>query len=417
MSLLSKEEVLEKKKKYLIPCLNTFYEEPIYYVRGDKQYVYDETDKKYLDMLSGFSVNAFGHANPYITHRIKDQLDKIVHSSQVFLNEPIVTLAENLCSILPEPLTKSFFVNSGSEGNETAIMLARNYNKKEGVIYLDKSLHGRTNNTLAVTGVDFWRPYDSFPMKAYKAKTFYPVDNISFEKQMDISLNSVQEIIHNNPNISCMIAEVIQGNGGVLMPHKDYFKKLIKLLHDNDILLIIDEAQTCLGRTGKMFAFEHFDFVPDILMICKALGNGLPISAVTTNDMIANKFTHPSASTTGGNMLSCASANAVLSYIKEFQPHNNVNILSKIFDERLENMKNNFNNLIISIRGLGFIKGLEFSDDVTLNKILEYLKTKNIIAGKCGINRNVMLIEPPLIITDSDVNYFCDQLEESLKII
>ncbi len=417
MSLLSKSQVLEKKRKYLIPCLNTFYDEPIYYVRGELQYVYDENDTKYLDMLAGFSANALGHANPYITDRIKEQLDKIVHSTQVFLNAPIVNLAENLSSILPPTLTKSFFVNSGSEGNETAIMVARNYNKKEGVIYLDKSLHGRTNNTLAITGVNFWRIYDSFPMKAYRAETFYPEDNISYKEQMEKSLKSVEEIINNNPNISCMIAEVIQGNGGVLSPHKDYFKRLIQLLHKNNILLIIDEAQTGYGRTGKMFAFENYDFVPDILMTCKALGNGVPISSVTTTDEIANKFTIPSASTTGGNMLSCASANAVIDYIKEFDIKNNVNNLCKTFDIRLDEIKNNSNCHIKSIRGIGLMKGIEFENDVELNKILEFLKTKNIIAGKCGIGRNVMLIQPPLIITMDNVNYFCNMLELSLQIL
>lgn len=412
MSSLS-NELTQRRSDNLIGTKNLLYKDSFVITRGEMQFLYDESGNKYLDMLGGFSVIAFGHANPFIVNEITNQLNKVTHSTQIFLNEPIVELAERLHENLDNSLHKSFFLNSGSEANEMAISLAKKHTGKDDVLFMEKSLHGRTRLTLQVTNMKMWHPEKAMNDENLLVTSYYPEDNVSFENQMKLSLQDLESKLKVNDNIACMIIEPIQGNGGVRFPHKDYFKKLKQLLSKYGVLLIIDEAQTGLGRTGHTYAHQYFDVVPDILMTCKALGNGMPISSVTTTNDIAASFNVPTASTTGGNMVSCASAIGCLKYYGEFSILARVNKLIPVFDQILENLNNRF-NIIKSIRGIGLMRGIEFETE-TLETIIEELKVEGIIVGKSGEFREVMLLEPPLVINEQDLYQFEEAIIKVLE--
>ncbi|MGL4589932.1 MAG: aspartate aminotransferase family protein [Mycoplasmatales bacterium] len=400
-----KQEILEKRTEYLIGCSHLFFQEPLMLVEGKMQYVWDDDGKKYVDMLGGFSVLACGHANPAINQAIVTQLEKIVHTTQVFVNEKNVLLAEKMAELLPADLSKSFFLNSGSEANEMAMMLAAKHTNKKGVIHLEYSLHGRTNNALAVTGMKMWHPYSDFGQSTYEAVSFYPTDHVSFEAQAERSLASVEEILKTNDDIGCMIIEVIQGNGGVLLADKTYYKRLKTLLEQYNVLLIVDEAQTAYGRLGSMFGFMNFDFVPDILVTCKALGNGIALSSVTTTPKISASFTTPSASTLGGNHLACATALAVIKYIEEENLAQKASELGTYLKDELTKIQVT-NSHVTSVRGKGLMLGIEFSSSEICDEVLEYLLLNGFICGKSGLMRNVILLEPPLVVEKTDLQKF-----------
>lgn len=412
MSSLS-NQLIQRRSDNLIGTKNLLYKDSFVITRAKMQYLYDENDNKYLDMLGGFSVIAFGHANQFIINEITKQLNKVTHSTQIFLNEPIVELAERLHSNLDDSLCKSFFLNSGSEANEMAISLAKKHTGKDGILFMEKSLHGRTRLTLQVTNMKMWHPEEAMNDESLLVASYYPEDNISFERQMELSLQDLESKLKLNDNIACMIIEPLQGNGGVRYPHDDYFKRLKQLLSEYRVLLIIDEAQTGLGRTGFTYAHQYFGVVPDILMTCKSLGNGMPISSVTTTNQVAASFNVPTASTTGGNMVSCASAIGSLKYYEQYSVLNNVNKLIPVFDKILENLNDRFDS-IKSIRGIGLMRGIEFETEV-LETIVENLKVEGIIVGKSGEFREVMLLEPPLIIEEGDLYKFEEAMIKVLE--
>ncbi len=412
MSSLSKQ-LQERRSNNLIGTKNLLYKDSFTITRGDMQYLYDENENKYLDMLGGFSVIAFGHANSEITNEITKQINKVIHSTQIFLNEPIVELAELLHENLDSSLNKSFFLNSGSEANEMAISLAKKHTSKTDILYMEKSLHGRTKLTLEVTNMKMWHPEANMNNEELLVTSYYPKDNVSFEEQMELSLADVEDKLQSNNNIGCMIIEPIQGNGGVRYPHRDYFKRLKAILDKYDVLLIMDEAQTGLGRTGYTYAHQYYDVVPDILMTCKSLGNGMPISSCTTTDQIASSYSVPTASTTGGNMASCASAIGVLKYYKKHNIRANVEQLIPVFDKLLAELETEF-SCIKSIRGVGFMRGIEMDTDL-LEVVIERLKEEGIIVGKSGVAREVMLLEPPLVISEANLMQFKEAMTKILN--
>lgn len=408
---LSNRELEKRREKNLIATKNLLYKDPFIVTRGEMQYLFDENDNKYLDMLGGFSVVAFGHNNSYINDHIKKQLDKVTHSTQIFLNEPIVELSERLHKNLDNSLSKTFFLNSGSEANEMAILIARTYTKKHDVLYMQYSLHGRTDLTLSITNMTMWHPYPDMNNLDLLVKNYYPDDHVSFEEQMELSLEDLEEKMSRNNNIACMIIEPIQGNAGVRYPHPDYFKRLHKILKKHSILLIMDEAQTGLGRLGTIYAHQYFGIVPDLLMTCKSLGNGFPISSVTTTDKIVENFRVPSASTNGGNMVSCSSAIGSLKYFEKFNILENIQPLITKFDEILNEFQKY--DIVKSIRGIGMLRGIELDPEVCDNAV-NLIKEQGIIVGKAGVNREIILLEPPLVIQEKDLDYFYKKMSKIL---
>ena len=415
------EKIIQKKKEFLFPCSHHFYKSPPEIVRGEMQYLFDSEGKKYLDCFAGVSVINCGHCNPEISAATIDQMKTLQHTSIIYLTEPIVTLAEKLSYVLPGDIVHSFFCCTGSEANEGALLLARLYTGRNEFISLNNSLHGRTYLTMSVTGLPMWR---ADPMLS-DCVTFVP-NSYDSDKTLEAaakeSFEAIEKVIENKKpgTIAALIAEPIQGNGGIITPPRWYFKKIKTLLSKHGILLIIDEIQTGFARTGKMFAIEHYDVVPDIITVAKALGNGTPISAFCTNDKIATAFTKASASTLGGNPVASITAIAVLDYIKNNDLCSTAENLGVKLKDGLLKLKEK-HPLIYDVRGIGLMLGAELIKDngepacVETDFILEILKDEGVLLGKNGPNRNVLAFQPPLVITENDIDFVLDKLDLALN--
>ncbi len=422
MTDLGPQAIIDKKKQYLLPCSYHFYQDPPQLVRGSMQYLYDHAGNAYLDCFAGVSVMNCGHSNPEILKTTIQQMQTLQHTTTIYLTEPIVALGERLAAYLPGNLTRSFFCMSGSEANEGALLLAKKHTGRKGLIALEGGLHGRTHLTMSLTGIPMWRTMDDPAPNTYLAEGYEKKGKETAQTAMDRSLASIGQLLKDHPDeIAALIVEPIQGNGGIQVPHVQYFKKLQTLLHDAGALLIVDEVQTGYGRTGKNFAIEHFGVTPDILTSAKALGNGVPIAAFSTTDEIAAGFTSPSASTLGGNPVSAANSIAVLNYLESHQLKERAANLGNLLLDKLAKLKNEY-PLITDVRGIGLMVGAEIRNPdgspspEAVDRILEQMKDHGFLIGKNGIHRNVLAFQPPLIVTKTDLLNMLAALESALKI-
>ncbi len=387
-----------------------FYKRPPHIVKGEGKYLFDDTGKRYLDFFAGVTVVNCGHCNPDINGKIVEQLNNLQHTSIIYLTEPMVRLAEKLASVLPGDIRQTFFCCSGSEANDGALVLARLFTGKKGFISFEGGLHGRTSLTTAVTGIPMWRT-DTFAQHedCYMAKGFMAKEN-ELEAAAAASLKSVEDILKKHgKNIAACIVEPVQGNGGINIPVKDFFARLKELLNSYEVLLIFDEIQTAFGRTGKMFACENFEVVPDIITMAKALGNGVPVGGFSARPYIAETFNKPSASTLGGNPVSMAAGLAVLEYIEKNRLCEKSAELGKYFLEKLKVIKNEF-PFVKEVRGLGLMLGMSIDKAERVDDILEKMKDAGYIIGKNGMSREVIAFQPPLIIHKDDIDKMCGAL-------
>ena len=419
------QEIVEKKRQYIMPCLSHFYEKPPELVRGSMQYLFDHTGKKYLDCFAGVSVINCGHCNPEITNRLCEQIKTLQHVCNIYLTENFVRLAERLAAVTPGSLQKSFFCSTGTEANEGALLLASIYTKSSEYIALRGGLHGRTKLAMNITGIGMWRTDPNPVGGIHFAPNPYCYRCPLGKKFPSCDLacaNAVEDIVKmaTAGRPAAFIAETIQGNAGIIVPPKGYFRRLKEILSTCGALLIIDEVQTGFARTGKMFAIEYYGIDPDIMTIAKALGNGVPISAFIAPAEIADIYTRPGASTLGGNPVSSTAGLAVLDYIEKHKLMQNA-------EERGEQLMAGLKELaarhsvIGEVRGLGLMVGAEFvrSDGSPypelLDNVLETMKDRGFLIGKNGLSRNVMAFQPPLVITRQDVDDLLNSLEDALK--
>lgn len=419
---IGREAVAAKRKEYFYPCTANFYRNPPQLVRGEMQFLYDENGKAYTDFFAGVSVVACGHCNPAITSRTIEQLQQLQHTTTIYLTQPAVDLAERLEKVLPGGLRRTFFVNSGSEANEGAMLLARMHTGRKGFIALENGLHGRTNLTMSVTGIPMWRTDQYLGEDVTFIERPYHKD-LTLEEAAEQSLQSLERVLkEKGDTIAALIAEPIQGNGGMIQPVSWYFQKVQSLLKQYGVLLIADEIQTGFGRTGAMFAMEHFGVVPDIISMAKALGNGVPVAAFATTDEIALSLNRPSASTFGGNPVSAVTSLAVLDYIEtEGLPQRAAERGGQL-KVGLQKLQERYPAVITDVRGTGLMLGAElaYGDDpaaaaALTDDILEAMKDRGYIIGKNGIHRNVLAFQPPLIITAQDIDGMIKVLDEVLS--
>ena len=420
------EAILEKKKKYIMPCLAHFYKEPRQFVKGEMQYLFDSEGRKYLDCFAGVSVINCGHCNPEINAEVVKQVQSLQHVCNTYLTENFVNLAEKLAEVTPGDLQKTFFCSTGTEANEGALLLASIYTGKDEFIALRNGLHGRTKLTMSLTGIQMWRT-DPHPCGgihfAPNAYCYRCLLGKKFPECDYACADAVDDLIRTatSGQPAALIAEPIQGNAGIVTPPKGYFKRLKEILASHNALLIIDEVQTGFGRSGKMFAIENFDVVPDIMTMAKALGNGAPISAFTASAKIADTYTKPGASTLGGNPVSSIAGLGVLKYIQEHNLMENAQARGQqLYDGLVELQKKH--PIIGDIRGIGLMRGAEFVHadkspaPEELEMVLEEMKNRGFIIGKNGVARNVMAFQPPLVITETDVNNVLNTLEDVLQL-
>ena len=421
------EAILEKKKKYIMPCLAHFYKEPRQFVKGEMQYLFDSEGKKYLDCFAGVSVINCGHCNPEINDNVVKQVQSLQHVCNIDLTANFVNLAEKLAQVTPGDLQKTFFCSTGTEANEGAMLLASIYTGNDEFISLRNGLHGRTKLTMSVTGIQMWRtdPHPCGGIHFAPNAYCYRCPMGKRYPECDLACaNAVEDIIKTatSGHPAAMIAEAIQGNAGIITPPKGYFKRVKEILEHYGALLIIDEVQTGFARTGKMFAIENYDVAPDIMTMAKALGNGAPISAFTATAKIADSYTKPGASTLGGNPVSSMAGLGVLNYIEKHDLMKNARERGQQLYDGLVELQKKY-PIIGDIRGYGLMRGAEFvhadqspaADE--LDMVLEEMKNRGFIIGKNGISRNVMAFQPPLVITEQDINNVLNTLDDVMETV
>ncbi len=366
-------------------------------------YTYDNQGKRYLDCLGGYGIFNVGHRHPKVIDAVKNQLDQVCLHSQDLLNPWAGYLAKQLAAITPGDLKYSFFCNSGTEAVEGAIKLARLYTGKTEIISTRNSYHGVSMGALSATGRDVFR------------KPFEPLLN-GFVHIPFGDIKALEAAI--GKNTAAVILEPIQGEGGINLPPDGYLRKVRQLTQKKGVLLILDEVQTGMGRTGRMFACEHEGVVPDILCLAKALGGGvMPIGCFMSTSKIWRVLEpNPSIhnSTFGGNPLACTAASACIEVLLEEHLPARAAVMGNIFMRRLKALQERFPAHIADVRGRGLLIGLEFQSKEVREQVQVDLFHKGVlVAATMNANRTVR-IEPPLIITEAQVNFMVDTLEEIL---
>lgn len=394
------KEIIELSEKLFIPTYERF---PLILRKGRGVRVWDVNGREYLDFLAGIAVNVLGHCPRKVVMAVQKQVQRLIHASNLYYTEPQL----NLAKILTENsfADRVFFCNSGTEANEAALKLARIYIKKtlsherHEFIAAENSFHGRSFGSLSVTG-----------QKKYH-QGFEPLlPGVKF-----VPFNDADAIERAITEKTCaVILEPLQAEGGVNIPSQDYLKKVRQICDKYKILLILDEIQTGIGRTGKLFAYEHFEIEPDIITLAKGLGGGIPIGAILTKEEIAQAFspkTH--ASTFGGNPVACAAAVATLEtiledgYLLDYCQR-----ISRYFMKKLYALKEKYPAKIKDVRGLGLLIGLQLEGSGA--EIVKKCMEKGVLIGTAG-DGSVLRFTPPLIIEKEDVDEVISVLDKTLK--
>ncbi|MHC1709261.1 MAG: acetylornithine transaminase [Methanomassiliicoccales archaeon] len=391
---MDSKQVAELSSYYLF---QNYGRETICFSHGQGEHLWDLEGNRYTDYVAGIAVNCLGHAHPELVKAISEQASRLIHVSNLYQIKEQADLGEAMASIAPSPLGKSLFCNSGAEANEAALKLAVKHTGREKVIACRNSFHGRTSATLSVTGQEKYQ------------KGFEPLlsKNVEF-----VGFNSVEEIKSKvNGSTAAVILEPVQGEGGVLPASQEYFRTVRDLCTDAGALMIVDEVQTGMGRTGKWFGFQHFGVVPDIISLAKALGGGVPIGAIMTSPEIARTFTPGTHGTTfGGNPLACAAANAVIRTMKKEKLVERAADLGESWRSELRSMASGHPE-VADVRGLGLMIGVEMGD--LAKEFQKFALGKrllvNVSAGK------VVRLVPPLIIADASVRDLNSALRDFLN--
>ncbi len=423
-SLKEESDVLERQRKYLAPAVSTYYEEPLVLDHGQGLEVYDQANQRYLDFFGGILTVSIGHAHPEVINAVTDQVQKLSHTSTLYVTEPMVDLAERLAALTPGELEQSFFTTSGSEANETAVTMAQEATGFSEVIALRHSYSGRSAMAMTLTGQASWRlglsglPGIRHAHNAYCYRCPFgkKPDSCGLECAKDLNELIATET---RGQVGAFIAEPIQGVGGFITPPDTYFQEASDIVRRHGALFIDDEVQTGFGRTGKMFGIEHSGVVPDMMTFAKGLANGLPIGATITTRRIAASYKGPTISTFGGNPISMRAALATLTVIERDQLMQNALAMGHRLRAGLETLQEEF-PFIGDVRGKGLMQGLEFvrddkkpAPDVVL-RFFEATKARGLLLGKGGLWANTVRIAPALTVTASQVSEALDTIREAL---
>ena len=366
--------------------------------KAEGVYLYSPGGKKYIDLISGITVSNIGHRHPRVVKAIKDQLDKHLHVMAYgeYIQSTPNLLAEKLTKLLPENLNCSYFVNSGTEANEGALKLAKRFTGRTEIVSFHKSYHGSTHGSLSVSGNEV------------KKNAFRPLlPEVKF-----IEFNNPDDIEQVTENTACVIMETVQGDAGVRIPSREYMRALRKRCNETGTLLILDEIQCGMGRTGKLFAFEHYGIVPDVLTIAKAFGGGLPIGAFISSKKIMSALTHDPMlghiTTFGGNPICCASALATLNVIEEEKLLDQVERKGKLIESLLQHSG------IREIRRIGLLFAIDFDSADRVQKIVQEAIENGVICFWFLSCPDSFRIAPPLTISDEEVAIACDVIKKAI---
>ena len=421
-------EIVELQREYLFPCVATMYEAPLVVVRGRGMCVTDADGADYLDFFGGILTVSVGHCNEAVNKAVTEQNHTLQQVSTLYITEPQVRLAVKLAEVTPAGPQKSFFTNSGTEANETAVLLARRATGRSDVIALRHGYSGRSETTQNLTAHSHWRSIASsvpYVKHAHNAYCYRCAFGLSYPACDLRCAKDVEELIQTTTNgeIAAFMAEPIQGVGGYITPPKEYFEEVLRIIRKYGGLFICDEVQTGLGRTGEAFCgIDHWGVQPDLITFAKGLGNGLPIGATIATSEVADSLTGLSISTFGGNPVSCRAALATIEYIEENDLIRNARLQGERMREGLENLQRR-HACIGDVRGMGLMLGLELVDPDSADgkapdaekarSVCEAARGSGLLIGKGGLYGNVVRLTPPLVVSASEVDQAVEVLDRA----
>ncbi|MGH9433555.1 MAG: aspartate aminotransferase family protein [Terriglobia bacterium] len=420
---MTRSEVLEKHRKYIFSCVVNYFKEPLVADHAQGHYLWDTEGKRYLDFFGGILTIGVGHCHPKVTSKIKQQVDRLQHTSTLYPNEQIVALAEKLAQITPGKIQKSFFTNSGTEADEAAVLLARMATDSFDVVALRHGYSGHSMLAKSLTAQAPWRKAGVVSVGISHALSPYcyrcPLQ-LTYPSCGVACAQDVEEVIRTTTSgrIAAFLAETIQGVGGFITPPPEYFKIVFSIVKQYGGLFIADEVQTGFGRTGKKwFGIEHWEVEPDIITTAKGMGNGVPIGATLATPEVADAFKGLTISTFGGNPVSSIAARAVIEVIEEDKLLDRCHEVGTHLRQGLEKLKEK-HPVIGDVRGMGLMQGVELVKDRKTKEpapeatvqVVELCRTNGLLLGKGGLFGNVLRISPPLTIGKADA-------DEALRIL
>lgn len=419
--------LLDRYQSVMFPAVSPYHKDnPLIVDRAKDQYLWDVDGKKYLDFFGGVLTVSVGHCNEEITQRTMEQLQKIQHTTTIYINEIMVQLAEKVVEMTPNGLDKVYFTSSGTEANETAVMAARMYTGRPTVITLRHAYSGRSMLAMSLTAHGNWRlggvvdPYIKHVRNPY---TYRAPEGMTSEQVVDLCVQDLIETIETTTDgtIAAFMAEPIQGVGGFIVPPEDYFKRVMPIIKEAGGVFISDEVQTGWGRTGgKWFGIEQWGVTPDIMTFAKGMGNGSPIGCTITRSEIAEAVQGATFSTFGGNPVTMATALATLEYMQAHNIQDNATVMGAKLREKLEEFQSEF-PFIGEVRGMGLMQALEIvipnskdPDGALTTRIMDRAKDNGLLLGKGGLYNNVIRISPHLNVSDADMEEAMDKLAKTL---
>jgi acetylornithine/N-succinyldiaminopimelate aminotransferase len=366
--------------------------------RAKGVYLFDKAGKRYIDLISGISVSALGHCHPKVVAAVKEQLDHYMHLMVYgeYVLSPQVKLAKRLCELLPANLNNVYFVNSGAEATEGAMKLAKRYTGRTEIISFKNAYHGSTQGALSLIGSEeMKRPF----------RPLLPDTRL-------LRFNNSDDLKEVTVHTAAVVCEVVQGEAGIIAAEEKFLTALRKRCNETGSLLIFDEVQTGCGRTGKLFAFEHYNITPDILLLAKGFGGGLPLGAFISSEKVMLVLkTNPvlgHITTFGGNPVCCAAGLATLNTLLEEDLINQVAVKERIFKKLLVHTE------ILSFRSKGLLMALELESAETNKKVIDYCIENGVVTDWFLFASNCMRIAPPLIITEDEIRSACEVIIKGL---
>ncbi len=411
------EELIAEYREHVWPAASTYYKEPIVIDHGEGMHVFDDRGNRYLDCFGGVLTVSVGHANAKVNAAIHAQIDKVTHTSALYINKPAAELASAVAEVTPGKLNTSFFTNSGTEADETAMLLARLYTGRQEIIALRHAYHGRSMLAISAAGHSTWRHGGTHVAGIKHAHAPYCYRCPFGQTYPDCGVKCAQDVedlilTTTDGKIAAFIAEPILGVGGFIVPPKEYFSIVSEITHRYGGLFICDEVQTGWGRTGdKWCGIEHWDVEPDVMTFAKGMANGSPVGCTTTTNEIAGAFPGLTFATFGGNPVTAAAAVATIRYIDENDLPHNAAVVGGYLRGKLDALKEKY-EVIGDVRGMGLMQAIEVvvdkksktpAPDVVL-RVFEETRRRGVLIGKGGLFGNVIRLGPPLIASKSDID-------------
>ena len=409
--------LFDRYRAILPSYVKPLYAEPISIDHGQGGYVFDVEGNRYLDFFGGVLTTMVGHNNSAVTAAVQEQAAKVMHTSTLYLSEPMIELAERIGSLSGIPDARVFFTTSGSEANDTAILLATSYRKSNQVLAMRNSYHGRSFTAQAITSHSSWSSTSlsglsvNFVHGAYRLRSpFRDMDDDEFTQACTDDLQQVIDMMTAG-DVACLIAEPIQGVGGFATPPDGFFNSLQKVLSNHGILFVTDEVQTGWGRTGEHFwGYQAHDIVPDMLTFAKGVGNGITLAGIVARAEIMDSISALSFSTFGGNPLSTAAGLATLDYVVDNDLQGNAMRMGKRLTDGLQPIVDR-TPWMAELRGKGLMQAIETvqpgglePDAGRAGELLEGCKERGLLIGKGGLYGNVVRITPMLDVTEDEID-------------